>query len=72
MKKISTLTIGDRIRKRRLEIGLSQKELAEKVKVSYSSIARIENNSTNMSVKKLLLFSKVLDLTLDYILKGKV
>ena len=45
-------TIGDRIRQRRLELGLSQRELASEG-VSYAYISRIEANARRPSIRAL-------------------
>ena len=45
-------TVGDRIRQRRLALGLSQRELASEG-VSYAYISRLENNTRQPSVKAL-------------------
>ncbi len=45
-------TVGDRIRRRRLELGLSQRELACEG-VSYAYISRIEANTRRPSIRAL-------------------
>lgn len=61
-------TIGERIRKRRLEMGITQNELADLCGYSSrSTINKIENNYRNLSYDKLLKIAKVLDLSPDYL-----
>jgi transcriptional regulator with XRE-family HTH domain len=43
--------LGQKIKKRRLKLGLSQEELSEKAKLDLTSINEIENGSRNPSVK---------------------
>ena len=45
-------TVGDRIRTRRLELGLSQRELST-TGISYAYISRLESNTRQPSVKAL-------------------
>jgi transcriptional regulator with XRE-family HTH domain len=46
------MTVGERIRQRRLELGLSQRQLASEG-VSYAYISRLEANSRQPSTKAL-------------------
>lgn len=43
--------LGQKIRKNRTRLGLSQEELAEKAKLDLTSVNEIENGSRNPSVK---------------------
>jgi len=57
------MTVGERIKQRRLELGLSQDELAKKVGYkSRSSINKIEL-SRNLPLKKVAEMARVLDTT---------
>lgn len=57
------MTVGERIKQRRLELGLSQDELAKKVGYkSRSSINKIEL-SRDLPLKKVELMAKALDTT---------
>lgn len=62
-------TLGERIKNRRLQLGLSQTELA--LAVGYRTgniIDKIENNKSALDIKKLALFATALKTTNDYIL----
>jgi transcriptional regulator with XRE-family HTH domain len=59
-------SIADRLKKRRVEIGLSQQELADKTKLSLRTIQRIENNETQPRDITLQLLYNVLDLKEDF------
>lgn len=62
------MTIADRIRRRREELGLSQHELA--VKCGYSgrsSISKIEGLGDNVTFKTITKLSEVLGVTREYL-----
>ena len=75
------MTIGEKIKQRRLELGMSQQELAEKMGYkSRSAICLIETNrETNLSVERIGEFAKVLqmspleliDTNQDFVLRNK-
>lgn len=68
----SFLDIGDRIKKKRLALNLSQQELAEKVGyTSRSSINKIELGLVNLPQSKVQLLAQVLNTSVSYILWGK-
>lgn len=55
-------TFGQRIKTRRLEIGISQLELAQKIhKASAAYIAFIESGDRNISTMDMMLLAKALD-----------
>lgn len=58
-----TTTIGDVIRKHRLEKGMSMEELAEKLNVSASAICRYETNDRNIRIVMLNEIAKALGTT---------
>ena len=62
--------VGDRVRKRRRELGLSQRELASKG-VSYAYISRIENGERNPSVSVLRKLAPKLGVSVDWLETGK-
>lgn len=63
------MTVGDRIRKRRLELKLTQEELALKVGyTSRSAIARIESGSNQLRQEMIITFANALNVTPEYIL----
>lgn len=62
------MTVGERIKQRRLELHLSQDELAKKVGYkSRSSINKIEL-SRDLPLRKVELMAKALDTTPDYLM----
>lgn len=62
--------IGKRIRKRRLELGLTQEVLAEKIDVTDTYIGAIERSTSKCSIETLANLARVLDLNMDYLLFG--
>ena len=58
------LGIGKRIRQRRTELGLSQKELAHKMGYkSEAAICKVENGEDNITTDRVSKFAKALDCT---------
>lgn len=63
------MTIGERIKKRRTELGMSQQELAEKTGyTSRSSINKIELNQRNLTQSKIKTIADALETTPAYIM----
>ena len=63
------MTIGDRIKQRRKELGMSQEELAHKLGYkSRSSINKIELGGQNLTQPKIKEIADALDTTPDYIM----
>jgi len=60
--------IGQRIRNRRLYIGLTQKMLAEKSGISEEYLSNIENGNSHFSFPVLIGIANNLNLSADYIL----
>ena len=63
------MTIGERIKQRRKELGLSAEEVAEKMKVSAATVYRYESSDIlNMGIDKLELIAKALKTTPAYLM----
>jgi transcriptional regulator with XRE-family HTH domain len=62
--------IGDRIRRRRIEIGLTQEELAAALGCSYQQIQKYESGANRVSAGNLLRLARRLDVPLDYFFLG--
>ena len=65
------LATGERLRKKRLLMGMTQEELAEKIDRASKYYADIERGSCGMSTETLLSLASVLDMSLDYMILGK-
>ncbi len=63
--------IGNKIKKRRNELGLSQKELAKKINISPAIMSQHENGDVAISLSKLMEIANVLDTTPNYLLDFK-
>lgn len=62
--------MGQRLRKRRLEKNLTQENMAELLDISVKHYSEIERGITGISVERLIELSNLLDLNIDYLLKG--
>ena len=69
-KYYDTRSAGDRIRSKRLALGLSQEELAERINRATKYYSDIERGSCGMSIETMLSISKSLDMILDYMIFG--
>ena len=63
-------TVGERIRQRRLELGLSQRDLAEPG-VSYAYISRLEANARKPSVHALRKLAPKLQVSVHWLESGE-
>ncbi|MFQ5780059.1 MAG: helix-turn-helix domain-containing protein [Nitrospiria bacterium] len=61
--------IGRRIRQRRIEIGLSQEGLGERLGVSYQQIQKYEKGVSRLTVDRLQEVARCLHISIDYFLK---
>ena len=64
------LAVGDRLRLKRTLLGFTQDEVAEKIDRAPKYYADIERGNCGMSIETLLALSKILDMSLDYIIYG--
>jgi transcriptional regulator with XRE-family HTH domain len=62
------MTFGEKIRNARKEAGFSQEELAEKMSVSRSAIAKWETDKGMPDVNNLKVMSQLLNVSVDYLL----
>lgn len=63
------MTVGDRIRMKREELGISQTELAEKIRVSKQTLYKYEKNIiTNIPSDKIMKISEVLGVSEAYLM----
>lgn len=61
------MSIGQRLKTLRQENGLSQKQVAETLKISKPIISQYESDQRTPSVEKLIRFSRFYNASLDYI-----
>lgn len=62
--------IGKRIRFYRLQRGLTQMELADRVGVSYQQIQKYENEKSQVTLRRLVVLAQALDTSLTAFLPG--
>ena len=63
------MEIGEKIKKRRMELGLSQRELARRMGYSdNSTLARIEQGKVDVYQNKIVQFSEVLGVSIAYLM----
>ena len=63
------MEIGEKIKKRRMELGMSQRELARRMGYSdNSTLARIEQGKVDVYQNKIVEFSKVLGVSIAYLM----
>lgn len=68
-KGIADMNIGDRIKSRRIQIGLSQTELADKLGFkSKASISRIEQGVQSLPQSRIIDMARALETSPDYLL----
>ena len=63
------MEIGEKIRNRRMELGWSQRDLAEKMGyTNNSTIAKIEQGKVDVTQSRVIQFSKVLGVSIAYLM----
>ena len=63
------MEIGERIRQRRCELGMSLRDLADKMNYkNHSTIARIERGDVDLPISRVVQFADVLNLPVEYLL----
>ena len=65
------LAVGDRIRKKRIQLGFSQDEVAERIDRAPKYCSDIERGTCGMSTETMLAISDCLDISLDYMMFGE-
>jgi transcriptional regulator with XRE-family HTH domain len=62
--------VGERVRARRLELGMSQTALAEAVGITFQQIQKYENGANRVSASRLWQFAAVLGVPVDFFFDG--
>ena len=68
--ELNTLSIGQRIKQRRTQLGLKQMEVTNAVGVSSGNMSDLENGNRLPSAGTLIRLSQILHCSTDYILTG--
>ena len=71
MDAIDYAAIGARIRRRRVEMGLTQEQLAERAAISTSFIGHLERAEKVPSLETVARLCDALDVDADYLLRGR-
>lgn len=69
-KNIDLTTVGGRIKAKRIEAGMTQEQLAEKLYVKFSMISRYESAKSNLSVDTLKEIAEALGCSAAYLIDG--
>lgn len=63
------MSIGDNIRQRRCELGMSQRDLAEIMRYNnHSTIGKIENGAVDVSHSRIVQFAEALNVSVEYLI----
>ena len=62
--------IGLRVLRRRQELGLTQKALAESIGIGQANIAQLEHGGRNLTIRTLCTLANALDTTLAELVSG--
>ncbi len=62
--------VGQQLRNRRTLMGLSQEKLAEHIGVTFQQVQKYERGTNRISASRLLSFSKILEVSIDYFYDG--
>lgn len=65
------IEMGNRIRERRKQLGLTQEQLAELIDVTPQMISTAENGSKGIRPENIIKLSSSLNVSCDYLLTGK-
>ena len=68
--KIDYKVIGSRVKRQRMEKGMTQQELAERLDVSNAYLSRIERGSAKASLEMIFKISSTLEIPVCLILSG--
>ncbi len=66
-KRAVNKVLGQRIKELRLEKGLTQKEVAERLKVTHAAIGNYENGKREPQIDDLILLADFFDVSIDYL-----
>jgi transcriptional regulator with XRE-family HTH domain len=69
IKEVHLMSIGGKIKSRRIELQWSQRELSDKMGYSnHSTIARIESGTVDIPQSKIVKFAEVLGVSISYLM----
>lgn len=65
------MKLGERVKSLRQSLGWTQDKLAQETQISKSFLSEVENDKANISGDNLLKIANVLNVSLDYLMKGE-
>lgn len=65
-KIIDSKTIGEKVKFRRQDVGMSQEQLAEILGVSYQQVQRYENGKNKMNVESIQIIAEALSVPVSF------
>ena len=71
MNSVELKAIGERISKRRKQLGYTQEQIADIMEVSIQMISNLERGNKAIKIENLIKISEILGVSTDYILTGK-
>lgn len=72
MQTVNYTLVGQKIKDKRLKLGITQEQLAEKCDISVSYIAHIERGTKSLSLETAVKVSNALNVSLDYLLIDEI
>lgn len=64
------IAMGKRMKNRRKELNLTQERMSELLDISTKHYSGVERGVAGLSIENLIMVSDILDLNLDYLIKG--
>ena len=71
-KAIDYTALGERVQRRRVQVGLSQQEAAERLNLSTSFYSRVERGEKVASLETLVKVANFFELSLDFLLQDSL
>jgi len=65
------MNLGERVKNKRIDLGMKQTELAQKIGISSGAMSGIESGKKDVSRETIAKISKALEISTDYIIFGK-
>ena len=70
LTEIDYKIIGERIKKARKKLDLTQEQLSEKIDVSVAYLSRVERGNTKINLIRLVELAEVLNVSISYLITG--
>ena len=70
LNEFNNQVVGDRLRQRRLELGLTQTKVANAINVTFQQVQKYEKGTNGLSAIRILNLSNYLEKPVDYWFQG--